>query len=96
MKSIIQDDKSYCYIHRKLFGMTVKATDEHHMLHGTSRRKLAEEDGLKCYLCRTCHSAIHDRGLYDKALQKEAQQKWMEYNGKSVADFIKRYGKSYL
>lgn len=76
--------------------MTVYGTDLHHCLHGTSRRKLADEDGLTVYLCRPHHAALHDKGLYDLVLQQEAQQAWMDYYHKSVEDFIKRYGKSYL
>lgn len=94
MKSIIQEDHN-CYIHKKL-GVDIFGTDEHHMLHGTSRRKLAEEDGLKCFLCRTCHMALHDKGIYDLVLQQEAQKAWMDHYNKTAEDFIKRYGKNYL
>lgn len=69
---------------------------EHHCLHG-SRRKLAEEDGLKVHLCPRCHMALHDTGLGDKYLEQIAEETWLEtHPGTTVEDFIKRYGKSYL
>ena len=72
------------------------ATDLHHCIHGTANRKLADQDGLTVRLCRRCHMNLHDKGTCDRELQKIAQQKWMEHNGKTADDFIKRYGKSYL
>ena len=94
MESIIQKNHN-CWVCQKR-GMDIPGTDLHHCLHGTSRRKLADEDGLTVYLCRPHHAALHDKGLYDLVLQQEAQQAWMDYYNKSVEDFIKRYGKSYL
>lgn len=92
--SIIQSDRN-CWLCKK-FGVETVGTDRHHALHGTANRKLADQDGLTVYLCRRCHAALHDKGLYDRVLQQEAQKVWMEHNGKTVDDFIKRYGKSYL
>ena len=94
MKSIIQNNHN-CWICQRL-GLDTPGTDLHHMLHGTSRRKLADEDGLTVYLCRQHHAALHDKGLYDLVLQQEAQQAWMDHYNKTVNDFIERYGKSYL
>jgi len=68
----------------------------HHCLHGTANRKLADEDGLTVKLCRRCHANLHDKGYFDRELQKIAQTKWMEHYGKSEYEFLKRYGKSYL
>ena len=36
-----------------------KATDVHHLIPGTSGRRLADEDGLTIPLCRCCHDQIH-------------------------------------
>lgn len=72
------------------------ATETHHCLHGQGRRKLADEDGLTVRLCHNCHTNLHDHGTCDKQLQKIAQKAWMRENGKTVQDFINRYGKSYL
>ena len=90
----MQNDRE-CWICKKL-GLNTPGTDEHHVLHGTANRKLAEADGLKVFLCRYHHSLLHDKGYFDKDLQKEAQQKWQEHYGKTREDFINRYGKNYL
>lgn len=89
MKSIIHD-RAGCYICGGI------PTEWHHCLHGTANRKLADKDGLTVMLCHTCHMNLHDKGTFDKELQKIAQEKWMRYNNASIEDFIKRYGKSYL
>lgn len=72
------------------------ATDRHHVMHGTANRKLADKDGLTVMLCRECHRNLHDKGIFDRELQRIAQLRWMEYYNKDIADFILRYGKSYL
>lgn len=66
------------------------------MLFGSGKRKLADEDGLVCNLCSLHHRNLHDRGEHKEELQKLAQETWMNHYGKSVDDFITRYGKSYL
>lgn len=77
-------------------GLKTKGTDCHHMIYGSANRKLSEADGLKLQLCHVHHMALHLKGEHKEELQKLAQETWMEYYGKSVDDFIKRYGKSYL
>jgi hypothetical protein len=91
MESIIQTtNKNCCFICGQW------ATDNHHCIHGVANRKLADRDGLTVMLCHTCHMNLHDKGYMDRELQKIAQARWMEYNSKSVDDFIKRYGKSFI
>ena len=89
MKSIIHDWDE-CYI------CGAYGTEVHHCIHGTANRRLADKDGLTVNLCHACHMRLHDKGEYDRELQKIAQQRWMEYYGKSVDEFRKRYGKNYL
>ena len=88
-KSIIHNDDS-CYICGSY------PTETHHCIHGTANRRLADKDGLTVNLCHICHMNLHDKGLYDRELQKLAQTKWMEYYNKGTEEWIKRYGKSYL
>ena len=88
MKSIIHDHND-CYICGQY------ATDTHHCLHG-SMRKRADADGLTVRLCHRCHMNLHDKGTFDRELQKLAQERWQEYYGKTTDEFIKTYGKSYL
>lgn len=91
MKSIIQNvEDNSCY----LCGQW--ATDTHHCIHGTANRKLADKDGLTVRLCKRCHTLLHDKGNFDRELQKIAQKRWQEHYGKTEDDFRLRYGKNYL
>ena len=95
MKSIIKESKS-CFFCGSETGL-----EKHHCMHGTANRKLADADGLWVYLCPECH-----RGTYgvhgckghdnDMTLKRAAEYAWLKVNGKTVADWIKRYGKNWL
>lgn len=79
---------------------------EHHVIFGTGKRQLAEEDGLKVNLCFTCHHRVHNdtkfkypyasfNGTWQEFLKIIGQQAYEE----QISDrehFIKRYGRSYL
>ena len=87
----MQDEsKETCYICGQL------ANEWHHAIHGTANRKLADQDGLTVKLCHRCHMNLHDKGNFDRELQRLAQVSWMEHYEKSADDFRKRYGKSYI
>lgn len=88
MRSIIQSE-TCCYICGAVHSLEV-----HHCIHGTANRRLADEDGLTVYLCRGCHSALHDRGLFDRSLQSIAMKAYIEHYG-STEDFRRRYGRTY-
>lgn len=94
-KSIIPNNDEYCYLCKKL-GLTVRATDNHHLVFGMAKRKLADEDGLTVNLCHLHHMRLHQQGYYKEELQRLAEQTWLEYYDKTVEDWIKRYGKNYL
>lgn len=96
MKSIIPGDDDWCYLCREKLHMKNRGTDVHHLLFGTGKRKLADEDGLTVHLCRLHHTMLHDRGDYKEELQRLAQETWQDYYQKSTEDFILRYGKNYL
>ena len=74
--------------------------EKHHLLHGTGRRQLAEEDGLYIFLCSNCHTlspnAVHNNPKVDRMLQAYGQKIWKEKTGGTDEDFIRRYGKSYM
>lgn len=95
MKSIIPGDNEYCYLCKKK-GITNRGSEVHHMIFGTAKRKLADEDGLTVHLCSLHHRMLHDRGVYKRELQELAQEEWMKHYNGTVDDFIKRYGISYL
>lgn len=93
MRSIINNSAA-CYICGR------PASEIHHCIFGTGKRKLADEDGLTVPLCSSCHHAIHnpannfDQSMQN-ALKKLAEEAWEQKYG-SKDDFIKRYGRSYL
>lgn len=96
MKSIIQPNKTYCY----LCSSSTEALDEHHVF-GGSRRKLSEKYGLTVYLCHSrCHifgaNAVHANAEVSRRLQATVQRKAMEYYGWSEDEFRQIFGKSYL
>lgn len=70
--------------------------DRHHLIHGSGRRQLAEEDGLVVDMCHACHMLVHDNPSEDRKFQAFGQRMWMENTGGTVQDFIERYGKSYV
>lgn len=95
-KSIIQSDDTYCFIHREFLGYDVIPVHLHHIIHGTANRKVADREGCFCYLCLDCHTALHDKGLYDRELQQIAEKAWLKHNNKTIEDWIKIFGKNYL
>ncbi len=101
MKSILQEDRSDCFIcgrnsHADFFGL-----EEHHVFEGIGRRKISEKYGLKVYICGDrCHrngkESVHKNARVDRYLKQYAQEKAMEYYGWSIEDFIKKFGKNYI
>ena len=77
-------------------GIEVPANHLHHMIHGVSNRKIADKEGIYCFLCLDCHTALHDKGFHDKDLQQIAEQAWLDHNNKNIEDWIKIFGKNYL
>lgn len=67
--------KCECYLCHK--GYTA-GLDHHHVIHGTGDRKKADEDGLWVWLCRDCHTALHDKGEHDKELQALGQRTYIQ------------------
>ena len=88
-KTIIEQNTDFCYFCGRL------ATDRHHVWHGTSNRKKADEDGLTVMLCHFCHMNLHDKGIGDRLLMQVGQMAWENTYG-TREDFIRRYGKSVL
>lgn len=89
-ESIIQPRGNKCYICGKYTDLQT-----HHVLHGTSMRKKADEDGLTVKLCIRCHADLHDKGDSDRLLQQVGQYFW-EQNYGTRDQFRSRYGKSFL
>lgn len=73
--------------------------DEHHCMHGTANRKLAEKYDLKVWLCRYHHTigirSVHKCKQTDTILQKYAQ-KYFEENIGSHELWMQEFKKNYL
>ena len=104
MKSIMHDkSEGTCYLCKLLHSdWSRKATTEHHVIHGTAGRKIAEQMGLKVYLCSDHHGAkggedVHrpDLNNYDQLLRMKAQKIW-ESKGGSRSEWIQKVGKNFL
>lgn len=88
MRSII-DNHWRCFICK-----SERNLELHHCLHG-SYRTLADKDGLFVALCMNCHTNLHDKGKYDKELQRIAQAVYMNEHKCTREDFLKRYGRCF-
>ncbi len=101
MKSIMQDDKSRCYICAKIYGRmtTQRGLEEHHIFPGNNRNN-SEKYGLKVYLCPEHHQfgedAVHrnpNEG-YDLLLKQIGQARFQQVH--KDLDFVSIFGKNYL
>lgn len=99
-KSIMQDKSGgECYLCRKLLGIDTPAAcrEEHHAMHGTANRRLAEHYGLKVYLCPYHHrigpQAPHTCREIDILLQQEAQRVFERKYGHErwMKEFVRDY-----
>ena len=104
MKSILTDIEDYCFFCGR------RASQEHHLIFGTSGRQFAEKYGLKVPICAACHTQseylcerIHDNTMAEKLSKMLGQAVWecdIVSKGMSQNDarmqFIKECGRSYL
>ena len=88
MQTIIKkDSRDKCYICGR------RPDHVHHMLHG-SYRKQADKYGLTCHLCNRCHMLLHDKGVKDRELQRDAQVAFEEIHGHT--EFMEVFGRNFL
>lgn len=86
-----------------------KATDVHHLIPGTSGRRLCDSDGLTVPLCRECHDQIHrnDKMLVmSKIIGQLAYERdflitkyelpFDDLSTECRAAFMERYSKGYI
>lgn len=99
-KSIIQTDRSHCYIcgrnaHADYFGL-----EEHHVYGGYGIRPISEKYGLKVYLCHSCHNeppnGVHQNREIRLALQARVQKIAMKHYKWSIEDFRAIFGRNYI
>lgn len=97
MKSIIQNDPSYCYICGR--NGNGDPLEKHHIF-GAANRKKSEQDGLFIYICgNRCHRngdrSVHRNKITMRIIHETGQKAWEEHYG-TRKDFMKRYHKNYL
>lgn len=77
-----------------------EGSHKHHIFGGNPNRKHSEEDGLVIFLKPEDHNmsnkGIHFNKEFDLYAKRKAQLRWMEFYNKTEAQFIKRYGRSWL
>ena len=99
VKSILQKDKSRCYICGG-YGTSVDPLDCHHVFFGALRSK-SDRYGLTVYIHHNrCHifgrDAVHVNAEVDRALKKCAQIAAMQRYGGSEQECINELRKSYI
>jgi hypothetical protein len=72
----------------------------HEVFYGNPNRQKSIRDGLVVFLTPEEHN-MSSRGAhfnieFDFYLKRIAEERWCEYYGKTVEDFIKEYGRNYL
>ena len=98
MESIIQKDKSHCFI----CGMNtnLEPLDCHHIF-ASANRNNSEKYGLTVYIHHSkCHifgeNSVHRNAKIDKALKALAQKKAMKHYGWTIEQFRDIFGKNYI
>ena len=100
MESIIQKDKSHCFLCGRNSHADYWGLDEHHVYEGANRKK-SEKYGLKVYICHdSCHvfgaNSVHRNAEVDKALKRLVQEKAMEHYNWSIDQFRAIFHKNYV
>ncbi len=98
MKSILQEDNGVCFLCSLAGDDHEQYTHEHHVIYGTSGRKLSEKYGLKLYLCPQHHEfgkeAVHKNKGTRILLEKIAQLVFINQYGPEL--WMQIFGKNYL
>lgn len=72
----------------------------HEIFFGIRNRKKSIEDGLVVFLRPEMHNmskqGVHFNKDFDLLLKQIGETQWLNYNGKTIDEFIERYGKNYL
>lgn len=97
--SVLQADRSYCFLCGSRDKGGLDGLEEHHIFEGNGKRPVSERHGLKVYLCGcTCHregkNSAHKNIEVRRKLQRFAQRKFEETHSREF--FISEFGKSYL
>lgn len=95
--------EEFCIMPNKHFYYTKRlpSLERHEVFFGGRNRNKSIEDGLVVFITLEQHRGtygVHGKNGHelDLELKKIAEKRWCEYYGKTIEDFIKRYGKNYL
>lgn len=93
MTSILDTEPNVCYICRR-----VGYTEYHHILF-SGLRKIADDNGLTCYLCYECHrgtKGVHGRdgNALNRYLKAHVQQEYEKLH--SHEEWMQLVGRSYI
>lgn len=99
MKSIMQTDKTICYLCHERANYYDGNLEEHHIFGGTANRDKSEIHGLKVYIHGLkCHregpGAVHKNRNVDLALKAAGQQKFEESHSRE--EFMDEFGRNWL
>lgn len=96
-KSLLQKNRSYCYLCDKEGLYNGYELQKHHIFCGPNRNN-SEREGLYCWLCVGHHEygphAVHTNREEDLSLKQEAQAIYEA--GHSHEEFMAIFGKNYL
>lgn len=87
--SIIQKDLNKCFF------CGGKSIEWHELIKGTCRKKCIKW-GLCVKVCRNCHIKTEEDVEFYKYTRIMAQKRWQEYYNKTIDDFIKEFGRSWI
>ena len=90
--------KCECYLCHKDY---TAGLDHHHAIAGRNRAK-CDQYGLWVWLCRECHTKLHDKGEHDSEIRAIAQKTFVEdmkkrgYPEESAREeWLREFGKFY-
>ena len=94
MASILDTEPGQCYACRR-----EGYTEYHHIIFGNGLRKIADENGLTCYLCYECHRGtygVHGKegNTLNRILKAHVQKKYEELH--SHEEWMELIGRNYI
>lgn len=97
-KPLFKTSRKICFLCAHLKGdLSLKTTEEHHVLFGSGKRKHSDEEGLLVNLCQMKHHRIGDKAVHNNREMREllcelfqakfeetrSREEWMGISGKN-------------
>lgn len=78
----------------------VEGLHRHEAMFGIRNRQKSIDDGIVVFLTPEMHNmskkGVHFNRGFDLMIKKEAEKRWCQYYGKTIEEWIERYGRNYL